>query len=293
MKKHTKKLEKKSTVFARFFVKILEVKMSNVEDQMMELEALESLFPNELRKLSATEFSLVGLVPFPDNSETNHVSVDIAFSFPPNYPSDAPVEWRIAKSTGCIATDSSCMENLAACIRAVCDENLGCSAVYQIAERVQEWLRANNEKEKSLHDLLQSKVSKAARTEGSEEYDSEEDSDYDSEFDDSELDPDYSSDDEEEEEQFEELQLKNLCSETDRVTVEEFMAWKKEYDAFLLKEGLIKRISAEDTRQTGKEQFQNLLKTRRGEGNVGEGEEFNEDLFGNEEDVDVDDLLDD
>ena len=270
----------------------------------MELEALESLFPNELRKVSETEFSLVNLVPFSDNSEVNHVSVDIAFSFPAGYPSDQAVEWRILKTTGCIATDSSRFESLEAAISAVCDENIGCSAVYQIAERVQEWLRENNEEEKSLHDMLQSnskvsnkreaRMKKPVDEDGemdSEDYDSELDSDYDSEFD-----SDYSDDDEEEEseeETFEDLQLKNLCPENERVTIAEFLEWKKEYDAYLLKEGLIKRIAPDDTRQTGKQQFLDLLKTRRGEGGAENEAAFNAELFGNEEDVDVDDLLED
>jgi hypothetical protein len=76
------------------------------------------------------------------------------------------------------------------------------------------------------------------------------------------------------------------------VTIDQFLEWKKEYDAYLLKEGLIKRISADDTRQTGKQQFLAVLKSRRADQD-NEGKTFNEELFGNEEDVDVDDLLDD
>jgi hypothetical protein len=269
--------------------------MSNNEDQAMELEALESLFPKELKKVSDTEFSLVNLVPYSDNSQVNHVSVDITFSFPASYPSDDSVTWRLAKTSGCIATDSSRLEDLESTIRAVCDENLGCSCVYQIAERVQEWLRENNEEEKSLHDMLQSNSKIAVKQkkapvvrDDDEDYDSEDDSDFDSE-DYSEFDSDYESEDEE---QFEDLQLKNLCPESERVTIDQFLEWKKEYDAYLLKEGLIKRISADDTRQTGKQQFLAVLKSRRADED-NEGETFNEELFGNEDDVDVDDLLDD
>jgi hypothetical protein len=275
--------------------------MSNIEEQAMELEALESLFPTELQRKSETEFSLVGLVPFSDNSEVNHVSVDLFFSYPPGYPSEQSVDVSITKSSGCIATDSSRLEDLESTIQITCQENIGCSVVYQIAERVQEWLRENNEEEKSLHDMLLSKsasqkVASRKKTavlsqEDSEDYDSELDSDYsDSDYED---DSEYTSEDEEEsdeDEEFEGLQLKNLCSEDERVTMDQFLEWKNEYDAYLLKEGLIKRIAPDDTRQTGKQQFLQLLTQRRQENTT--EQEFNEELFGNEEDIDVEDLDD-
>lgn len=264
------------------------------EEQGMELEALESLFPVEIRIISESEFSLVGLVPYSDNSQHNFVSVDLKFSFPASYPVGALIDCSIAKTTGCIATDSSRLEDLAATIGSVSEENAGCCAVYQIAERVQEWLRDHNEEEKSLHDTMQQKPSRPVKVrpvrsddEDDDDYDSEDDSDY--SYDSDEDDSDESSEDEE----YEGLQSKTLCPEEERVQVAEFLAWKLEYDQVLLKNGLIKRIAPGDTRQTGKQEFLQSLtdrKEKREDGKVIEGgADFDENIFGEEEDVEFDD----
>lgn len=261
----------------------------------MELEALESLFPTELVRYP-TKFELVGLVPHSDNSEVNHVSVDISFSFPLDYPSTQTVDWSIIKSTGFISTDSSRLEDLEASIRSVCEDNLGCCVVYQIADRIQEWLRENNEEEKSLHDMLlangTNEVNQSRRKvvrftdEADEDYDEEADSDY-SDYSDEE-DGSFDSDSSDEEEQFEELQMKDLCPEEQRVTRDQFVEWKREYDDYLLGCGIVKRIGADDTRATGKQQFLELITKRRNENQT--EQEFNAELFGNEDDLDEDDL---
>jgi hypothetical protein len=266
--------------------------MSNKEEQEMELEALESLFPTELVRESSSQFRLVGLVAYPDNSQVNHVSVDIQFSFPLGYPSEESVSWSILKTTGCIATDSSRLGELESVIQSVCDENMGCFVVYQIAERIQEWLRDNNEKEKSLHDMLleRPREERPSRKAVVTFEDDDDDSDFidDSDYDSSDEDDDDSSFTSEEEPEFEGLQMKNLCAEDERVTRDQFIEWKKEYDEYLLTNGLIKRIGPEDTRRTGKQQFLELLTKRRSE-NQSE-QEFNEELFGNEDDIDEDEF---
>jgi hypothetical protein len=264
--------------------------MSN-EEQLMEMEALESLFAAELEKISGTEFKL-NLVPFPDNSETNHVSTMVRFNFPPSYPVESSIEFSVVKTTGCIATDSSRLEDLEGTIRSVCEENMGFCCVYQIAERVQEWLRENNSEEKSLHDLLLEqppRKPKKAIIDTDSDYNEDEDSDWD--------DSDYGSQDDdsedgdEEETQYEELQHKILCPEDQRVSKTEFLSWKvQEYDPYLLKTGLIKRIAEGDNRQTGKQQFLATLLARKEKGSS--DLEFDKELFGDEDDVDLDEEID-
>lgn len=266
------------------------------DEQLMEMEALESLFPVEIERVSDTECQL-SLVPFSDNSEVNHVSVIVKFSFPETYPIDSTLEYVIEKTTGCIATDSSRLEDLDSTIRNVCEENAGCSCVYQIAERVQEWLRDNNEEEKSLHDMLTTTKQvkkKPQRTvaESDSEYDEDEDSDYDYSDED---DFDYDSDeyeDEDDEPEFKELEQKVLCPENERVTKEEFQQWKlAEYDMYLLRNEFIKRVADWDTRKTGKQQFLETLMNRRDaktESSTSQSLEFNEDLFDGEDDVEFD-----
>ena len=242
----------------------------------MELEALESLFPMELRKESESKFQLVGLIPCPDHSQTNHVSVDISFSYPDNYPTDAPVDWFLTKTTGCIATDSSRLEDLENTIRSVVEDNLGRCMVYQVAECIQEWLRQNNEEEKSLHDLMTNAESRQLRGTSSEEDDSDYDED---DYSDSDY-SDESSLEEEDQVDFKDLEMKVLCPESERVTRERFLEWKQEYDAMLLQAGLIRRFGAQDTRQTGKEQFLAMLTNRKKDDGS-----FNEALFENEDDL--------
>lgn len=226
----------------------------------MELEALESLFPSEF-KLDGKGCTL-SLVPFSDCSAPNHVSCEIQFQFPSNYPFESSVEWKVLRTTGCISTDSSGLAELDIAIKAVCEENTGMSQVYQIAERVQEWLRHHNEEEKSLHDMLTTNAVEC------EPESSDEDED-----------------DEEEEGDFLGLESKPLCPESERVTPEAFVTWKTEvYDPLLLKSGLIKRIA--DGKKTGKQQFLETLTSRKSQG---AGEEFNEELFGDEADFDMDD----
>ena len=272
----------------------------------MEMEALESLFPIEMKRESDTEFSLIGLVPFTDNSQKNHVSVDLRFRFPKGYPTDESVSFTVLKTTGCIATDSSRLDDLTAVIDEVCIENSGSCCVYQIADRVQEWLRDHNEEEKSLHDQLtfsgtgtaprrRAPVQRAAASDDDEsDFDSD---DFDSEDYDSD---DYSDDDsdddgsEEADDDYEGLVTKELVPENQRVKRGEFLEWKLQYDQYLLKNGLIKRMAEGDVRRTGRQEFLDTLTARGDKGGSGTATaataalEFNEELFGDEQDVDLD-----
>ena len=251
----------------------------------MELEALESLFPVELEKVSSQKFSLT-LVPYSDNSSENHVSIKLEFVFGSEYPeSSSALEWTVLKSTGCVASDTRLLSDLEKEINLIKRENEGACCVYQIADKVQEWLRDHNEPERSLYDdIIRREDLKYDSDEEDEEYIDSDEDEYSSGS------SEYSSDPSDEEEEYQDLQLKNLCQESERVKRDEFIAWKVgSYDQELLKAGLIKRVAIGDTRITGKQQFLESLASGR---KIAPLEQFNEDLFSGEIDPDEEDLED-
>ena len=257
----------------------------------MELEALESLFPVELEKVSSQKFSLT-LVPYSDNSSENHVSIKLEFVFGSEYPeSSSALEWTVLKSTGCITSDTRLLSDLAKEINQIKKENEGACCVYQIADKVQEWLRVHNEPERSLYDdIIRREDRKYDSDDDDEDYIDSDSGDFSSGS--SEYSSELSSDEEEEEEEeeYQDLQLKNLCQESERVKRDEFLAWKVgSYDQELLKAGLIKRVALGDTRTTGKQQFLESLSSGR---KIAPLEQFNEDLFSGEIDPDEEDLED-
>jgi hypothetical protein len=222
--------------------------MSNREEQLMELEAMESLFPEEFRRdPSDTKFSFVKILPYSDHSQENYVSVSVDFTFPPGYPSEEPIGFTITAMTGAISTDSSKLDELNGVIDSEIAANFGMAGVYQVIEKIIEWLRENNEEERSLFDQLTTTV----RVGGEDEYDDSDDSDWSGEDD---------SDESEDDGEYQGLQSKNLCPESARVSDSQFASWRVGYEDWLMENGFIKRSS--DTRPTGKEQFLTNLANR-------------------------------
>jgi len=278
------------------------------EEQAMELEVLESLFPVEMQRSpeSTSEFSLVGLVPYSDQSQTNFVSIDIKFVFPPLYPVEEFLGYEITKIFGGnIASDSSKIDLLNELIRhEISASGLGSPVVYQVVVKIVEFLREHNQEEKSLHDLLierggresARKSARLARATTTMTVEDDEDEDDDSDWSSDYSDEDSSSggsfvceESEDDEEEYKGLQLKNLCAESDRVTDTQFTEWKMEHDKWLMSNGWIKRVAESDLRPTGKQQFLTLLTSRR-ENNSEEiiEEDFDEELFA-EGDAELDD----
>jgi hypothetical protein len=110
--------------------------------------------------------------------------------------------------------------------------------------------------------------------------------------DDDDDDESYVDEEEEQEEDYKGLQLKALCVESERVTVEQFAEWKLTYDKWLMENKCIKRVSESDVKPTGKQQFLSVLTNRRSGADAKPGEDFDEELFG-EDDVDLDELDED
>lgn len=72
------------------------VMTSHNEEQQLELEALESLFPNEgeFVKISENEFEM-NLLPHPSKDQKNHVEIKLNVVYPPTYPDITPT-WKIS-----------------------------------------------------------------------------------------------------------------------------------------------------------------------------------------------------
>jgi hypothetical protein len=225
--------------------------------------------------------------------------------YPSRYPLEKPIDFEIVKATGIVGTDSVLSEQLVEVVRSEAENGIGYAIVYQIIERVVEFLRDHNEEEKSLHDQLTSlsrtSVPKVKRQTTPDDDDNEEDdSDWSEDEDDSEYDSDDDSyEDEEEEEDYKGLQLKTLCPESERVTIDQFAAWKLSYDQWLMDNKWIKRVSEADVKPTGKQQFLSILVSRRSKETVASGQpadgvldEFDEELFGEEDFGDLDEFED-
>lgn len=121
--------------------------MNHVEEQEMEVEALQSLFfhDNELELVSPTNF-VINLLPFPDEEEENHVSASLEFTYPATYPEVLP-EVSVRKVAGLSEKKEAVFrDEVMANAMAEAEPSLGMPMVYIIAEVVQNWLRDNNEK---------------------------------------------------------------------------------------------------------------------------------------------------
>jgi hypothetical protein len=240
--------------------------MSN-EDQLLELEALESLFPDEFKKVSDCEFTLTAIVPFPDQSTTNHVSVSVSCMFPTDYPVSAPLQVSLTKVTGCLTSDSHLVGQLESIMEGECEANLGMPAVYSLVERIQDFLRENNQPELSLHDQMERGNQREMVETESGESDDEEDGEG------------------EDDEEFQGLMSKILCPENERVTSEEFQKWKLNFDLFLISQKIIKRN--DENKLSGKQQFlQRLHETGENDDDDEAVPEIDEGLY----DDDLDDL---
>lgn len=115
--------------------------MSNqLESQTEEIEALQAIYPDELQSLSGPPYNFkIKLVPLP-GQDNNHVAVDLNCTFPSEYPLEIPIiEVELKKGLA-----SKQKEEILKIIKTQAEENLGAPSIYTIAEAVREWLVDNN-----------------------------------------------------------------------------------------------------------------------------------------------------
>lgn len=256
------------------------------EEQELEVEALQSLFEvdKEFETISSTEFK-IKLVPDPTGDTVNHVGLTLHITYTSEYPETAP-EWEFEKIKGLPDPKT---DELKAKVEELIQDSLGMAMVYMIAELCQDFLKDNNVKELSMHEQMMLREEAAAKGEGGDEDEDDEDGDEEDDYDDDNKDPG--------DEEWKGLALKDLCADSDRITVESFMAWKVNFDAEMVAAGVLKR--EENKAQTGKAWF---LATRASEEKkaADDGDAAPEDgdvvynaaLFGEEAD-DLDDLDED
>ncbi|KAF0688212.1 Aste57867_20082 [Aphanomyces stellatus] len=111
-----------------------------VEEQMMEVEALDSIYMDDFSKVQDAPLKLkVKLVPNQDGGD-NHVALSLVFTMPETYPDAAPdVEIRMEKGL----SDRQEKE-IRALLNQQMEENLGMAMVYTVCEAVREWMLENN-----------------------------------------------------------------------------------------------------------------------------------------------------
>jgi len=239
------------------------------EEQELELEALTSIFEEgkEFEKVSDTEFKLK-FKPFPNDEQENHVSVTMRIAYTDTYPETAP-DWELQDA---VMNDDK-LKDLKSKIEETIESSLGMAMVYTVAEMCQEWLKENNLKELSMHEQMM-------KRQGGDE---EEEEDDDEDIDDEEI-------DRLEEEEWKGLASKPEVAEKDRITVDLFNEWKKNFDLEMIALGTLKR--EESKGQSGKQYF--LAQQAAAEDGSAKKDDaplvYNAALFGEEDEDDLDDM---
>lgn len=238
------------------------------EEQELELEALESIFDTQFEKISDTEFVLK-FKPYPADEEENFVGVSLRIQYTDEYPDTAP-EWELQDNVG--LSDPK-FDELKSKVEESVQESLGMAMVYTVSEMCQDWLKDNNVKALSMHEEMM------LRTKGDEPEEEEED-------DDAEV-------DKLEEEEWKGLKEKPLCAPEERITIDSFLEWKKQFDEEMMASGVMKREELKG--KSGKEIFLEAQDAEKAAGKDGTGNDggalvYNAALFGEEDDDDLDDL---
>eukprot|EP00920_Eleutheroschizon_duboscqi_P040461 GHVT01096887.1.p1 GENE.GHVT01096887.1~~GHVT01096887.1.p1 ORF type:complete len:367 (+),score=85.36 GHVT01096887.1:2390-3490(+) len=245
-----------------------------LDEQAMELEALESLFPHEGELCKdapatpsgvCTSFSLrMRPVSAEDEDATkptskNHVGLHLHVSYGASYPDVAPT-WEFRDVFGLEASQISELEQA---VEASVESSLGISMVFTMADCIQAWLRDHNHPPMSMHEEMlrrgttaPRRSSKADRAHRRRAPDSEVDSDYvpgasdegDSQYSDDGGDDNFDDSDSAGDEALPPgerpkavgLQDRVLVAAEDRVGPEEFTAWAKQFRIDRINEGIWK-----------------------------------------------------
>jgi hypothetical protein len=118
------------------------------EEQVMEMEALEAIYPEEYCVLQAPsaaagappgKFTVV-LVPLAGDDAVNHVSTKLSVTYTPSYPEELP-ELLFESVKG--LSPEQCEELRTVCLEE-CEENLGMAMVFTVCETAKQWMEERN-----------------------------------------------------------------------------------------------------------------------------------------------------
>ncbi|ETV95491.1 hypothetical protein H310_10961 [Aphanomyces invadans] len=111
-----------------------------VEEQMMEVEALESIYMDDFTKVQESPLSLkVRLIP-DQTGGVNHVAMSLVFTMPAKYPDELPsVDIKLEKGLS-----EPQERDIRALVNQQMEDNTGIAMVYTVCEAVREYLIENN-----------------------------------------------------------------------------------------------------------------------------------------------------
>lgn len=131
-------------------------KTACLEEQAAELEALESIFGDDFRRVANDGCELILRPVTSGSSKQNHILVAVTIQFPPMYPTVVPdLTFRCIK--GRLSDEQ--LNELAQLAHKAAAASVGSIMIFEVTESLREWLVQNNKKEVvSLRDDLQAAI---------------------------------------------------------------------------------------------------------------------------------------
>lgn len=122
------------------------------EEQKSEIEALQSIYPDEFSVLQSTPFNRFTVsLKTEDYEDTEGAFCLIGFTYVPKYPDEAPVIEMVDSSN----LDDNVVEELLDYLNNLAEENLGMVMVFTLISSAQEWLgsKVDELKKKRLEEI--------------------------------------------------------------------------------------------------------------------------------------------
>uniref|UniRef100_A0A0G4G397 RWD domain-containing protein n=1 Tax=Chromera velia CCMP2878 TaxID=1169474 RepID=A0A0G4G397_9ALVE len=202
------------------------------EEQALELEALESIFPTEFSK-DEEDPKKFRIKCRPSTEEEHHVGLTLCLKHTETYPDEAP-EWSFEEDFGMEAEQLS---EVRVVVKDAIEASIGMAMAYTVVEALQTWLSDNNKPQMSMHEQMMQRMQPQAEEGGEDEEEEEEE------------------EGEGEDQQFRGLESKALVGETERVKKEEFEKWALSFKKEMISKSIWKDFDT-DGRLTGRQLFE-------------------------------------